>query len=69
MVDAIENRLIHGRFYEQFKDQLSMAIRFAPERMTEAAAVASESDKDYIRRYGAWIHHKLDSSSGIRDDG
>ena len=30
LVDAIEGRLIDGTFYEQFKDQLSMAIRFAP---------------------------------------
>ena len=63
MVDAIENRLIDGRFYEQFKDQLSMAIRFAFERIAEPAAVASSSEKDYIRRYGAWIRHALDSST------
>ncbi len=63
MVDAIINRLIDGRFYEQFKDQLSMAIRFAPDRMAEAAAVAPHSDKEYIRRYADWVRHALESSA------
>jgi hypothetical protein len=69
MVDAIINRLIDGRFYEQFKDQLSMAIRFAPERMAEAAAVASHSDKEYIRRYADWVRHALGSSSTVPNGG
>ncbi|MCC9603788.1 hypothetical protein LOC67_24825 [Stieleria sp. JC731] len=69
MVDAIVNRLIEGRFYEQFKDQLSMAMRFAPDRMAETAAVASRSDKDYIRRYGAWVRHALDSQTTAPDGG
>ena len=69
MVDAIVSRLIDGRFYEQFKDQLSMAIRFAPDRMADAAAVASQSDRDYIRRYAAWVRHALDSQAAIPNDG
>jgi hypothetical protein len=69
MVDAIVTRLIDGRFYEQFKDQLSMAIRFAPDRMAEAAAVAARSDKDYIRRYAAWVRHALDSQVAVPGGG
>ncbi|MEM1226872.1 MAG: hypothetical protein AAGJ40_14330 [Planctomycetota bacterium] len=69
MVDAIVSRLIDGRFYEQFKDQLSMAIRFAPDRLAEAANVASSSEKDYIRRYAAWVRHVLDSQSTVSDGG
>ena len=67
MVDAIIDRLISGQFSEQFKDQLSMAIRFSPTQMADAAKVAAESDKDYIRQYGKWVFHVLDSSQS--DDG
>ena len=63
MVDAIVNRLIAGRFSEQFKDQLAMAIRIAPDRMSNAANVASNSDRGYIRRYAEWIRHALNTST------
>ncbi|TWU17788.1 hypothetical protein Pla52o_50030 [Novipirellula galeiformis] len=69
MVDAIVNRLIDGRFYEQFKDQLSMAIRFAPARMAEAADVASCSNREYIRRYAAWVRRAVDSSATVPNGG
>ncbi|QDT07757.1 hypothetical protein K227x_61850 [Rubripirellula lacrimiformis] len=62
MVDAIVNRLLDGRFSEQFKDQLSMAIRFDADRLADAAKTAACSDKDYVRRYAAWISNVLDSS-------
>lgn len=65
MVDAIVNRLIDGRFFEQFKDQLSMAIRLDPDRMADAASVASKSDREYIRRYADWVRHVLNSSAKI----
>ncbi|WP_201766195.1 hypothetical protein [Rhodopirellula baltica] len=68
MIDAIAGRLIDGRFSEQFKDQLSMAIRLDPDRMTGAVTVASCSDKDYIRRYADWLRRALDSST-IRPSG
>lgn len=63
MVDAIVNRLIDGQFSEQFKDQLSMAIRYDPDRLSDASNVASTSDREYIRRYADWVQHVLDSSS------
>lgn len=62
LVDAICARLVDGRFYEQFKDQLSMAIRLAPKRMNDALALAECSDKDYVRRYADWVRHALASS-------
>ncbi|WP_145304521.1 hypothetical protein [Crateriforma conspicua] len=69
MVDAIIDRLIDGRFSEQFKDQLSMAIRFSPARMAEAATVASASDRNYIRRYADWVRQTLDSTPAIQNGG
>ena len=69
MVDAIIDRLIDGRFSEQFKDQLSMAIRFAPERMAGAVTVATRSERGYIRRYADWVRHALNSSSTIPTSG
>lgn len=69
MVDAIVGRLIDGRFSQQFKDQLSMAIRFDPDRMAEAITVASRSDKEYIRRYANWVGHALYSSSTVPNGG
>ncbi|MFN3149852.1 hypothetical protein [Bremerella sp.] len=69
MVDEIENRLIDGQFYEQFKDQLSMTIRLDPKQMAKAADVASRFDKEYIRRYPrlSWLvpPKKLDSVTQI----
>ena len=61
MVDVIVNRLINGHFSEQFSDQLSMAIRFAPDQLANAAAVASKSEKEYIRRYANRVLQVLDS--------
>lgn len=63
MVDAIASRLVEGRFFEQFKDQLSMAIRIDPERMAETAEVASHSEKEHVRRYANWVRHILASGS------
>ncbi len=63
LVDAIVARLVDGRFYEQFKDQLSMAVRLAPDRMIDAVKLAEQSDKDYVRRYADRLRQALASSS------
>jgi hypothetical protein len=55
LVDTIAERLIYGRFSEQFRDQLSMAIRFAPDRMRTIAESLLTSDKTYVRRYADWV--------------
>ena len=61
MVATICGRLISGHFFEQFKDQLSMAIRFDRDRMAKAAQIAIQSDREYIRRYGNRVLHAIDS--------
>lgn len=61
MVAAVCGRLISGNFYEQFKDQLSMAIRFNCDRMASAANVAIKSEREYVRRYGHRVLHAIDS--------
>ena len=69
MVDAIISRLTDGRFYEQFKDQLSMAMRLAPDEMADAAALASGSERAYVRRYATWVRNALDSSQTVQESG
>ena len=69
LTEAISSRLIDGRFSEQFKDQLAMAIRFDPDQMAETAAIALRSDKEYIRRYAAWTQHVIASSSKVSKNG
>jgi hypothetical protein len=62
MVATIAKRLVEGRFSEQFKDQLAMAIRFDPVRLSEAANIASDSQREYIRRYADWVRNVLHHS-------
>ena len=69
MVNAIFGRLTSGNFYEQFKDQLSMAIRFNREKMTKAANIAIKSEREYIRRYGKRVLHAIDSIPKTDDAG
>ena len=59
LVESIAKRLITGRFYEQFKDQLAMAIRFCPARMSDAAAAASQSERPYVQKYAEWVQHRV----------
>ncbi|WP_233148597.1 hypothetical protein [Rhodopirellula sp. MGV] len=63
MVNAIASRLIEGRFSEQFKDQLSMAIRLSPDRMANALPLAESSDREYVRRYASWLRNKCAHSA------
>ncbi len=69
LVVAIVNRLLGGYFYEQFFDQLSMAIRFSPDRLELAASIAIDSDREYVRRYGARIQHAIESLPPTTDGG
>ena len=65
MVGTICGRLTSGNFYEQFRDQLSMAIRFDRDSMQKAANIALRSDREYIVRYGNRVLHAIRS---IRPD-
>ena len=69
LVATVTARLIDGNFYEQFKDQLSMAIRFVPSQLDDAASVALDSDRDYVRRYGRWVRHVLASQAPTHTGG
>ena len=69
LVDAIVKRLLDGHFFGQFKDQLSMAIRFDPDRLAEAANAASQSDHEYVQRYADWVRHVLNSSTKLAPAG
>lgn len=55
LVEKVIWRLENGEFSEQFKDQLTMAIRFAPDRMLKAATLLLDDKKDYVRRYANWV--------------
>ena len=59
MVDAIVDRLKTGRYYEQFKDQLAMAVRFRPNGLLLAADVAIKSDRSYIQKYAKWVQNRV----------
>lgn len=62
LVSVIINRLETGRFYEQFKDQLAMAIRFDPVRMQAAAEGLNSNETDYIRRYAFHVLQSIRST-------
>ncbi len=61
MVDAVCGRLLSGNFYEQFTDQLSMAIRFNPKRMEECGRRALDSDREHVVRYAKRVLHAIRS--------
>lgn len=60
LIEKIEQRLITGNFHEQFKDQLGMAVCFAPSRLKQAAENAIQNDKRYIRKYAKWVLNRVD---------
>ena len=68
IVDAVVGRLLDGRFSEQFKDQLAMAIRLSPDRLHETAMRALGSNKDYIRRYGGWVRKAFSRPTDLKSN-
>jgi hypothetical protein len=66
LVDVIIERLQSGRFSEQFKDQLTMAMRFDPNRMRAVANRLKSDDTEYIRRHAAWVLNAVDSNAGVQ---
>jgi hypothetical protein len=59
LVAVIVHRFETGNFSEQFKDQLTTAIRFRPSKLQQVATRLLGSEKDYVRRYAAWILNKI----------
>jgi hypothetical protein len=55
LVQAILNRLVHGGFSEQFKDQLRLAIQLDPQETFAAARNCQNAAADHVSRYARWI--------------
>jgi len=55
LVQAVEARLIEGRFTEQFKDQLQLMLHLDAETAARASASAMQSRLAYVQKYGAWL--------------
>jgi hypothetical protein len=54
-VRAILDRLVCGRFYEQFKDQLRFVLHVEPERAFKVARSCQGAAAEHVRRYATWI--------------
>ena len=48
-------RLISGKFAEQFKDQLRLALHLDPAKVYEVARSCERAEAAHVRRYGAWL--------------
>ena len=55
VVRAILDRLVSGRFSEQFKDQLRFVLHVAPERAFTVARSCQGAAAEHVRRYATWI--------------
>lgn len=55
LVEAIAQRLLSGRFSEQFRDQLRLAMQLDGEAMAVTAHRAVSSPKDHVVRYAHWV--------------
>lgn len=55
VVRAILDRLVRGRFSEQFKDQLRFVLHVAPERAFAVARSCQGAAAEHVRRYATWI--------------
>ena len=62
LVATIVRRLETGNFSEQFKDQLTMAIRFRPCWLHDSATQLLGSPKGYVQRYASWVLNKINAS-------
>ena len=55
LVRAVLVRLASGRFSEQFKDQLRLALHLDPASAFAMAQSCRRSPQEYVRRYAAWV--------------
>lgn len=55
LVEAIAQRLLSGRFSEQFRDQLRLAMLLDGDAMAATARRAQSSPKDHVVRYARWV--------------
>ena len=55
LVTCITNRLSHGNFSEQFKDQLRLAMRLDLEKTLKVAHSCLSSPMHHVKRYAEWV--------------
>jgi hypothetical protein len=55
LVSVIVERLASGRFSEQFRDQLRLAMHLSEEETFAVARRALKSEKDHVRRFARWV--------------
>lgn len=54
LLRVILERFASGRFHQQFKDQLRLAIRLDPRRALAVATDLQQHEKEYVRRAARW---------------
>jgi hypothetical protein len=55
LVSCVTERLCSGRFSEQFRDQLRLALHLDSARVHIVAHSCAHDHRDYVRRYAAWL--------------
>jgi len=65
LVSVILDRLGTGRFSEQFRDQLRLAMHLDRDKTLAAARRARMSEKEYVRRTARWVlSHREPANDG-----
>jgi hypothetical protein len=55
LVSCITNRLSHGNFSEQFKDQLRLVIHLDMEKLIQVSQSCLSSPVHHVKRYAQWL--------------
>jgi len=74
LLQVILDRLVSGRFSEQFKDQLRLALQLDSKRACAIAKELSGSAAEHVRRYAEWMLSREAAMTGAEggtaaDDG
>lgn len=72
LVACIANRLSHGNFSEQFKDQLRLAMHLDSEKIMKVSQSCLSSPMHHVQRYAKWVlseeHVKTSSNFTFKRD-
>ncbi len=66
VVRAVGERLVSGRFSEQFKDQINLGLRLLPDLKLSFAKQGLISKKQYVRRYSNWTIERFGRMNAMR---
>ena len=55
LIGVILERFVQGRFSEQFKDQLRLALHLDADKVVAAARGCKSARLEHVRRYAEWI--------------